>query len=1175
MRKRFKIPLGVILVFLLAIAVTLLIVTKTNFVERRVNEFLELALEQKYGVKVSLGDIGGSILSGFYVTDIEVRFGGDTESDRIATVKYLDVRYDISDILHRRWMFESVLVDSLNLSIKRNPDGTLRLPDFGQDDDGSESALDFVVKRLLIVHSSISIADSRRPLEIDNLDILCGVSKAGSRLQLDLDTMSLVLPRESIKFKQLCGTVTMVDSLLALEDIRVVTDSSALSLDAEVRLGDRTEVSAIIDSSVVSLSEISRVSGVGIFGRVTIWGGADYSNDTLDAGLTVSGTFLEWLLDDVALEASYSRKRIACSSLRGGMFGGHISGNGHLDISDKPVTYDFAGQVRGFDLSSVTETGFDTDFTGDVVMQGRGLKRENMVIDLDARLGWSRLKSYVADSITGKCRVTQDSIIFAYPFDMFYKSTTVSIGGRLEYAGTIDIEGQADLRAIDEFRGDIFLADIGGVGTADFNITGPTADPNVTGSFSSDSVHIYDFYSKDFFTLIDIRRFFSEPDGGAEVFSGPMEYAGLPGQSLHASLEIEPGLVEIGPAMIEVFPFDVELNGRLELGEEAMTLTLSDIIAEIDSETIVNQEEIIVVFDDSGVTIEDSRLASRDEMVRIDGRYSYDGGINYDLSYQSIQIGTWLPYFYDQRDLAGRLSGGGRIAGELSAPRFGFELIVDDAAFRGEPVGSLTGGISYVDSVLMLDDFRLQGEQNLSTLQGFLPIDLAMESRESRILDDRPVNITLTISGTNFNFVEELFDDVEWMTGNFELDVTASGTPGNPELSGAVNISHGQCKLYYVEDPLDNIEFEGTLERRELVISRLVGKLSRDKDTGDFEVAGSIDLTEPSHPAFDLSVSGNDLPVKYDLGDIEMMLDELNLTVTGSDPPMVSGDVEVARFVYREPFYDDVETDALEAADTTDAIDYNIRITIPQNLWIKNEDADVELRGELVILDEGMNENFLGTLETMRGKFYMTNFNRTFTIRQGGTIVFDNVEEFDPRLDVELTTTVRDSTGISDICLRLTRTLSDPNIDVCEGSELTIDEALLFMNPVRSGFTDTAPEDTLKAVGESSWEDRLTFGAAGIAASQASRYFSRKLGVETFEISPSRSGHRLNPLESELTIGFYTSSRLYIYGTSQLTFGKTEEVGFDYRLSKHVFISGQRDRENLYRLNLNLSWEFE
>jgi hypothetical protein len=623
--------------------------------------------------------------------------------------------------------------------------------------------------------------------------------------------------------------------------------------------------------------------------------------------------------------------------------------------------------------------------------------------------------------------------------------------------------------------------------------------------------------------------------------------------------------------MIEVSPFDIELYGRLELGEDAMTLALSDVVAEIDSETIIDQEEIIAVFDDSGVTIRDARIANGNETGRISGRYSFDGGVDFDLSYESVRIGTWLPYFYDQRDLAGRLSGGGQITGELSTPRFGFELTVDDAAFRGEPVGTLTGEISYVDSMLTLGDFRLRGERNLSTFQGFIPIDLALESRD----DDRPMKLDLTVSGSNFSFVEELFDDVEWMTGNFELDVTAFGTPGNPELGGAVRISHGQCKLYYVEDPLDNIEFEGTLERRELVISRLVGKLSRDKDTGDLEVTGSIDLTEPSHPAFDLSITGNDLPVKYDLGDIEMMLNELNLTVTGSDPPMISGDIEVAKFLYREPFFDDIEADALEAADTTDAIDYNIRITIPQNLWIKNEDADVELKGELVILDEGMNENFLGTLETMRGKFYMTNFNRTFTIRQGGTIVFDNIEEFDPRLDIELTTTVRDSTGISDICLRLTRTLSDPNIDICEGSELTIDEALLFMNPVRDGFGDTAPEDTLKAVGESSWEDRLTFGAAGIAASQVSRYFSRKLGVETFEISPSRSGHRLNPFESELTIGFYTSPRLYIYGTSQLTFGKTEEVGFDYRLSKHVFISGQRDRENLYHLNLNLSWEFE
>jgi hypothetical protein len=103
----------------------------------------------------------------------------------------------------------------------------------------------------------------------------------------------------------------------------------------------------------------------------------------------------------------------------------------------------------------------------------------------------------------------------------------------------------------------------------------------------------------------------------------------------------------------------------------------------------------------------------------------------------------------------------------------------------------------------------------------------------------------------------------------------------------------------------------------------------------------------------------------------------------------------------------------------------------------------------------------------------------------------------------------------------------------------------------------------------------VTYGAAGMALNRVSRLVSRELGVETFEINPTSGSRSLNPLESELTVGFYTSPRLYIYGTSQLTFGKAQELGFDYRLSDHVFISGQRDRSNLYHFNLNLSWEFE
>jgi hypothetical protein len=507
---------------------------------------------------------------------------------------------------------------------------------------------------------------------------------------------------------------------------------------------------------------------------------------------------------------------------------------------------------------------------------------------------------------------------------------------------------------------------------------------------------------------------------------------------------------------------------------------------------------------------------------------------------------------------------------------FAFGLTLSNTVFEDEPIGDLAGRIAYRDSTLSLEDAILKGARNISTLDGYIPLDLAFESRQSRLLKNNPLGLTLSVSGSNFDLLEVFFEDLEWFTGVFAVDVTMSGTPAEFDLAGAISVDDGICKIYHIENPIEEINFSGEFDRRSLTIIDLNGKLSRGDEKGSFDVSGSLDLRDLTKPNYDLTVIGNNLPVKYDLGDIVCLMKEIDVTITGSSPPVATGDVDIARFMYREPFFEDIEAGALDAADTVETFDYNIHITIPRNMWIKNEDTDVELKGDLIVLKEGKLENFLGTLEIVRGKFYLTSFNRAFDFEPGGIIRFDNIEEFNPVLeDIKMWTTTRDSAGTREISLQISGSLENPSIDVPPGSDYTLNEVWVSMNPMGSGFAESEPTDMTGNGAQSSIGDRLTVGATGMALSQASRYISRQLGVETFELATSPYESTFNPLETELTIGFYTTPRLYIYGASQLSFSKAEEYGFDYRLSRIVFISGSRDRQSLYQLNLNLNWEFK
>lgn len=1175
MRKRYKIPLSALVVFFAAIVATVIIVAKTNVLERKVNELLKYALEHKYDLKITLGEIGGSIFSGFNISNIEVSYGPEESRRPLASIGYLEVDYDLSDLWHRRWILQSLFADSLRVHLTRLSDGSISLPKFGGNGEGGNGkSLDFAVKSLILTNASLSIEHDSTTDLLDKLSLFCSVAKSGGRFQLDIDTCRFSAQDIGVTTVSISGDAAFVDSMLSLADMAVSVDSSSLSFDAEVKVAGKQRFMVSVDSSHINLTELSKLAGPELTGDVAVSGVVGGTMDSIVGDLLLSGRFLDWRIGDLAVGFGYSSGVVSFRSLKGEMFGGLLDGTGRLDFTTKPESYEYSGSISDFNLNDAVNETFESELSGQMRLRGQSFRQASLLLDLEVRLGRGKFDAYSFDSITGRCLVTVDSILFSYPFSLRYRSTFASVGGKLEYEGIVDLDGIADLPVIDEFKGQIFLEDIAGRGNAEFTLAGPTEDPDLVGAFESDSVRIYDLTSTDFTADLDIHRVFSEPEGFVRLASGSFEYSDIAGDSLSALLFVAGDSTWIDSARIATASTVVTGSGKLISTPDSMLLILNAGQMTLDSQTISLDDDGVLSFVDSGVTIHSLELTSGLDHLTARGVYSYDGAIDFDLKGDSLNVESWLQRLEDDYDVSGQLSMQGQLGGTLLNPAFSFDFGVPNLMYGGETFGKLDGSVSFDDSLLTIENASLTGLSNTAKVVGYYPVDLALESRESRTLVGKPFEIRVNASGTDFGLLDLAFEDVEWFTGRFGIEVVSSGLTGSPNLEGTMTIDDGQCKLFYIEDLLRDISFRGRFDGKELSVDTLAGTLSRGKTTGSFSVKGSVDLQRLSSPVYDLSATGSNLPVKYDLGEIEMLIGNLDLEVQGEHPPVVSGDIDLVHFLYEEPFYEDVQLEAIAAADTAESFDYNIHISAPQNMWIKNEDADVELQGDLILLKEGKLENFLGSLQTIRGKFYLTSFNRTFAVLPGGTIEFDDITEFNPNLDISMTTTVRDSSGVRDVCMQLTRTLRDPNIDVCAGSDLSIDEVWVLMNPIGSGFVGSEPSDTLNG-GPSSLGDRLTVGATGVAAGQVSRYVSRRLGVETFEISAPTVGKNFNPLETELTIGFYTTPRLYIYGSSRLTLGGSQELGFEYRLSNRVFFSGNRDRDNLYHLNLNLNWDLK
>ena len=87
-----------------------------------------------------------------------------------------------------------------------------------------------------------------------------------------------------------------------------------------------------------------------------------------------------------------------------------------------------------------------------------------------------------------------------------------------------------------------------------------------------------------------------------------------------------------------------------------------------------------------------------------------------------------------------------------------------------------------------------------------------------------------------------------------------------------------------------------------------------------------------------------------------------------------------------------------------------------------------------------------------------------------------------------------------------------------------------------------------------------------------SQKLSRTFGVEVFELTPTYN-NRNSISGAAVTFGLYTLPNVYTYVSSLSLDGKAE-YGAEYRLGRHVYTAVNLDRDKLWRLALNLKWEF-
>ena len=1140
-----------------------------------VNKTVNDLLPEELGVDVRIGELRGNIVSGVILEDVSLVYTDSLGPTELAHVARVVVAYSLSNLWQRDYRFELVELDSLRLRIQADSLGVYRVPALASASGGA-SGTEFAIGQLAVREAELTAIRHGETTAVHNLNLVASLQAGQGMTTSDVQQLRFSFPKGHVNLTAATGKVAYAAQQLIFQDLLLVSDGTRARLNGA--FNPHTKEGNV--QFAVDEFDAGRLEQWGLptlHGLLDLTGRINLRGPEFDGSVNIGGNFMIASLENLQTDFRFAENILTIDTLYGAILGGcSVDGFAEIDFTDSLEKYSIVATVRNFNLAHLIEGSFDSDLNGTVALRGESFRNATMRLEVATELFESRFDEYPLQRARGPMVITTDSIIFPEPFTIDYFENTFVTTGRIAYSGNMKLAVDAQLRNLDRYRGKLFIDQPGGRGRAHAVISGKTSDPDLRGTFVSDSLWLFDLYSDSCFASTSIDRFLSGRQGSVIAdFAGGVAW-GTPYDSAVVRLGLDSMVVLIDSATISGSLMSATANGWFDYGEDPAKLALDSLTLRLIDQVFYNQSRIDIAIDSNGFLFNEVEIAKANSdhgKILLTGLMNYDQTMRLRLEVDSVLAGPWVELFQYEMDVDGYVSCLADATGSLIYPSFDLTGTVDSLTYRGLRLGDLTISAEYGGRILRIDSVVVLSDSGRYYGSGYLNADLALVHDSLDRLPDLPLDMEFSAEDTEFDLVSLMLPSVEQLSGKFWADFRLFGTPSDPHLEGEMYLRRARLKYFDLVQYIFTDSASVTMEDNRIVINRLEAYvLDEKKNRRSYAyIEGDILLKSLENFVYDLDISiPREFPFAYELDDIQGLI-EGELQVRGETPPTIYGDINVISARYRVPFAEpDEGSPILSAFSAQDSWNLDINIDIISNYWIENEDVDAEFAGEINLIRERGQYRFVGGMNILRGRAFL--FDKTFRLEDNSTITFEDIEYFNPRLDVYATTyitgsriDVESTPERLELPLHITGPLDSMEIGVVAGSGFTREDlpALLALNYYTG--------ETFQA--NSKIEERISQYVGAQVSQIGSRQLSQ-IGVETFEIDPTYSGE-FDPLKSRLTIGLYVPQLpgFYLYGRSTIS-GTGEEVGFEYRISRSVLMEGRRSDQDDYILNMKLHWEF-
>lgn len=919
----------------------------------------------------------------------------------------------------------------------------------------------------------------------------------------------------------------------------------------------------------------------------------------LNGNIQVSGNGLENSGDPLKIDADLTRSRWDNQSFRelklsGTFLGGaakvqsriatntgfsEITGETHFEKNDAP----FRLTIRTDRFPAgrfLPEWGDSTFLNMKFSSKGIGSNLNSLKANFDLELERSVIAGIPVDSFITMGQLTNGSV----KLDMLHfrnRSAEVNASGDYSREGLIYSEFEAFLTNLDAFGHYLEVPatwqQLNLSGKAEGKTDSLLTDISINGqSLKFDTIAGLD---KVFLRLEGLLKP-DEYSGRVQTTIHGISASNVDIDSIYLAADVIPGewQMETSAWLPDSLGLKVRAVGNFQMPFQ-VSVPVMDIFTPFESFSLAG-DSAHLFFDSTRIALSDFSLTSPnriDPLLSAAGEYIPGDSIDVRVSVADFDLSLIRKLGLVEELIAGRVLAGVNVKGALSDPVLDMVLVSDSVEAGQARFKRLKVDVSFIKDTLRAYLMVKSPAGDSLTAEGVSPvlIDFSDSIMVSGIKKIRGRIYSRQLRPSSFFVFDD--PDNQFFKALVDMDVTFDGPLFQPFLKGFVNVSNGEILL-----PSYGIAYSGLKLRTSVDSNRvMVDSLFARQDKGTFLVSGSVTfdsgLISGNVSRVDMSMKAKDFFVsRHPNHEIQINAD--TWFRMEEDSPAYGGSLAVLRSSFYLPALLDmggtsdvnqpmlvnaledekrdsafnIDTDSIKQEKPESVenqmmknLTGRINVKIPRNSWIKSEDMNLELYGDLDLLKNNEYFEIFGELGISRG--YYTLYGRKLIVREG-QLTFQGGEDINPAISLKAEYIFRGKDKQkNELVMIAGGTAFEPQLSfTLNGNSITERDAMAYLVFNRSF-------DELSFSNQEGVSGNLPSAMlSGLVSSQLTKTIGNTFDLDMVEIQAGDDWE-----SATFMVGKYITNNLFV--TYQRGFGENEEesliprkITLEYELTRNL-----------------------